>query len=92
MKSTSKDAYTEAIRSGTIINDRTKIYNVLKLSDKPLTYAEIASKLHWINPNKVSRRMSELVKLGLIIEEKPRKCSIVKSICTTYLINKLNKK
>ena len=92
MKSTSKEAYTEAIRSGTIQNDYTKIYNVLRFADKPLTYTEIASKLNWYNPNKVSRRMSELVKLGLIIEEKPRKCSIVNSNCTTYLINKLNQK
>lgn len=87
MKPTSKEAYIEAIKSGTIVNDRTKIYNVLKSSEKALTYTEIAAKLNWYNPNKVSRRMKELVELGLIVEKPARKCEVVNSNCTTYKIS-----
>lgn len=71
--------------------------------EKDSTYHEIAKavrlKLYneknifraqaWINPNKVSRRLPELVRLEKIIESEVRECSIVKSKCKTYLLKKV---
>ncbi len=62
------------------------IMNVLN-DYKDLTYSEIASLIGWTNPNKVSRRMPELLKLNKVVLSKIRKCSIEGHYCQTYLIN-----
>lgn len=61
------------------------ILTVLKFSNTPLTYKEIANRLRWSDPNKVSRRMGELVRLELVKEREPRKCTIAHTNCTTYI-------
>lgn len=63
-----------------------KILSVLKNSKIPLTYKEIANRLNWSDPNRVSRRMSELVGLDLVKEKEARKCTIANRNCTTYII------
>jgi hypothetical protein len=86
MKQTSIEAYLEKITNGTIENDYARIYRTLKQLGKPLTYCEIALWLGWGNPNKASRRMAEMVRVGLIEENDPRICSIAGTRCTTYVI------
>ena len=48
------------------------------------TYNEIAYVLQWKNPNKVSRRTSEMIKLNLIDKVGERICTIAKSKCSIY--------
>lgn len=68
---------------------------------KGLTYNEIAKEirvkyhlenksieaLKWTNPNKVSRRMKELVLAKKVEVCEPRICTIAKSNCMTYRLN-----
>ena len=79
--------------------DQEKILTVLK-KDKALTYHEIAldlrlkfyneknhrEALKWTNPNKISRRIPELIRLGKVKLKEVRKCSIVDSNCNTYVL------
>lgn len=65
-------------------SDSKKILSVLN-ENIGLTYQEISTILNWRNPNKVSRRMKELVSSGKALELKPRICSIGKSLCTAYI-------
>lgn len=73
------------------------------LSDeKELTYNEIAKSVRlwfysnkktieaqaWLNPNKVSIRLAELIRLKKIIPGEIRKCTIGGRNCQTYLLNK----
>jgi len=88
IKETSIEAYRQKIISGTIDNDISWIYWALRNNEPQMTYTEIAAFLKWSNPNKVSRRTSEMVELGLIEECKPRLCKYAKSRCTTYRIKK----
>ena len=83
-----------------IPNDHLVILSVLD-DKKPLTYNEIAKDirvkyqlqsktieaLKWSNPNKVSRRMKELVEAKKVEVCEPRICTIVKSNCKTYRLN-----
>ena len=94
---TSLDAYENM--KPKIPNDQAVILSVL--DDKPLTYNEIAKDirvkyqlqsksieaLKWSNPNKVSRRMKELVMAKKVKVCEPRICTMVKSNCKTYILN-----
>jgi hypothetical protein len=86
IKETSIEAYANKVRSGTIDNDIAWIFWALRDKNEPMTYTEIAYHLQWWNPNKVSRRTSEMVEIGLIEECEPRLCKFAKSRCTTYRI------
>ena len=68
-----------------IKTDHDKILSVLK-KDKPLTYNEIAWQLGWFNPNKVSRRIPELIRQGKVVSKGTRKCTRAKSNCSTYAL------
>ena len=96
---TSRQAYKNM--QPKIPSDHELILAVLS-DEKEMTYNEISKavrlKLYydkktfeaqaWINPNKVSRRLPELVRLEKIIESEVRECSIAKSKCKTYLLPK----
>lgn len=84
MKATSLEAHQNAINFKE--NHYAKIINVLKQFNKGLTYKEIAKYIGWSDPNKVSRRMNELVNKGQVSVSETRKCSIAKSNCQTYLL------
>lgn len=70
--------------------------------EKDMTYNEISKAIRlsfyankntfdalaWTNPNKVSRRMKELLMDKKVILGEVRECSIVKSKCKTYLLTK----
>ena len=88
MRTTSIEAYREKILSGTVDNDYSKIWFILNWFDRPMTYSEIAKKLNWSNPNKVSRRTKEMVEMGLIKECEVRVCRIAGSKCLTYIVCK----
>lgn len=64
-----------------------KIEMALKLLKKESTYSEIARAIGWFNPNKVSRRMPELVRLKKAVKCESRICSISKTMCATYKIS-----
>lgn len=49
-----------------------------------VTYHQIARVLNWSNPNKVSRRMPELVLAGKVEISGKKICPIAKSLCSTY--------
>lgn len=80
-----------------IPNDHQVILSVL-VDGKEKTYNEIAKDIRvkfqlagqtlkanqWINPNKVSRRLKELVLAKKIEACEPRICAIAKSNCKTY--------
>lgn len=83
MKATSLEAYREM--QPKIKTDHDKILSVLKKTE-PLTYNEIAWRLGWFNPNKVSRRMPELIRLGKARLKEVRKCSRAKSNCSAYVL------
>jgi DNA-binding Lrp family transcriptional regulator len=68
-----------------IKTDQDKILSVLK-KNEPLTYNEIAWRLGWFNPNKASRRMPELVRLGKALKKGVKRCSRAKSNCTAYIL------
>lgn len=82
-----------------IPNDHLTILSVL--SDKPLTYNEIAKEIRvkfqlknksleaikWSNPVKVARRMKELVETNKVEVCEPRICTMAKSRCKTYKLN-----
>lgn len=82
-----------------IPTDQELILAVLS-NEKAMTYNEIAKavriKLYndkntfsvqsWVNPNKASRRMLELIRLKKVIPGEVRKCTIAKSNCKTYLL------
>jgi DNA-binding Lrp family transcriptional regulator len=85
MKHTSKEAYIEKIRSGTIDIDHAWIYHTLRNEyPKQLTYTQIASKLKWPNQNKVSRRLKEMTELGLIEDVGVIVCPLALRKCTVY--------
>ena len=88
IRTTSLEAYREKILSGTVDNDYSKIWWTLNYYDKQFTYSEIAKKLNWSNPNKVSRRTKEMVEMGLIKECEVRVCRIAGSKCLTYMVCK----
>lgn len=52
------------------------------------TYMEIAKLCRFQNPNKVSRRIPELIRLDKIEKSGERICSIGKRSCSTYAILK----
>jgi UDP-N-acetylenolpyruvoylglucosamine reductase len=83
VKSTSREALLA--KQDTKETDYNYILNSLSLSNGK-TYLEIAFSLNWSNPNKVSKRMCELVRLKKVIELEPRICSIGKRRCTVYEI------
>ena len=84
MRQTSLEAYAEF--KPKIQTDHDKILSVLK-KDKSLTYNEIAWMIGWFNPNKVSRRMPELIRLGKAKLKEVRKCTRAKSNCSAYVLN-----
>jgi DNA-binding Lrp family transcriptional regulator len=88
MRTTSIEAYREKILSGTVDNDYSKIWFELNWHDEPMTYLEIAKSIGWSNPNKVSRRLKEMVEKGLIKECEVRVCKIAGSRCLTYMVCK----
>lgn len=83
MRTTSLEAFREM--QPKIKTDHDKILSVLK-KNEPLTYTEIAWRLGWFNPNKVSRRMPELIRLGKAKLKEVRKCSRAKSNCSAYVL------
>lgn len=98
---TSREAYKNM--QPKIPSDQELILSVLSY-ENDMTYNEISKavrlKLYneektfeaqsWVNPNKVSRRMKELLESKKIISGEVRECSIVKSKCKTYLLKKLH--
>lgn len=98
METTSLEAYKNM--KPKIPTDHELILAVLS-DEKEMTYNEIAKEVRislyaqnktlqlqsWINPNKVSRRMKELVNKKKVMVSEPRLCTIVKSRCKTYLLN-----
>jgi len=83
MKATSLEAYTNM--QPKIKTDQDKILSVL--GKEPLTYNEIAWRLGWFNPNKVSRRLPELLRLNKVRLVGVKKCSKAKSNCSAYIKN-----
>ena len=82
MQQTSIQAYSNKLP--TIKNDQDRI--LFKMSKTAgLTYNEIAEKLNWKNPNKVSRRLLELVKKNKIKVIEVRKCNVAGSNCNSYI-------
>lgn len=95
MKATSLEAY-ETMKPK-IPTDHAIIMSVL--TNTPMTYKEIGVKIRvkliserkttelqgWFDPNKVSRRMSELVELKKVEVCPSRICTVAKSNCTTYI-------
>lgn len=67
-----------------IKGDQLQILSVLD-PENGLTFREIAKKLHWLEPIKVSRRMSELVRQNKVEIKETRICSISKSRCSSYI-------
>ena len=67
-----------------IKTDHDKILSVLK-KDKSMTYNEIAWYLGWFNPNKASRRIPELVRLGKVKLKEVRICKRAGSNCNAYV-------
>ena len=67
-----------------IKTDQDKILSVLS-STNPLTYNEIAHSLGWFNPNKASRRLPELLRLGKVVKSGVKKCTKVNSNYSAYL-------
>ena len=65
--------------------DYDKILSVME-SEINYTYNEIAVKLGWNNPNKVSRRMAELERKNEVKTQPNRLCKVARSLCKTYLI------
>ena len=53
--------------------------------NKGFTYNEIAQMLGWLNPNKASRRLPELVRLGLVKVKDVRRCMVAQTNCRTYI-------
>lgn len=98
MEATSREAYE--IKKPTIKNDYDLILAVLS-DEKEQTYNEISKSVrlklynekktiqaqNWINPNKVSRRMKELITLKKVKYGETRKCTVANSNCKTYLLN-----
>jgi hypothetical protein len=78
---TSLEAYK--LMQSKIPNDHEAILAVLEINSD-LTYCEIAKLLRWLNPNKVSRRMPELIRLEKVESSGTKICPIAKSRCTTY--------
>jgi len=80
---TSLEAYT--LMQPKIPKDHESILAVLSVNSD-LTYKEIGKLLRWtaFDPNKVSRRLPELVRLGKIEKSGERICTIAKSRCSTY--------
>ena len=83
-KQTSLEAYLTM--QPKIKTDHDKILSVMR-KDKPLTYNEIAWQLGWFNPNKVSRRLPELLRQGKVKLKEVRKCSRANSNCSAYILN-----
>ena len=89
MKTTSIEARINKIKSGTIMTDQAQIYNLFELFPyRDFTYCEISQSLKWQNPNKASRRLKEMVDLGLIEENEIRMCKVADSRCTAYRLRK----
>jgi len=72
-----------------IPNDHEAILAVLSVNSD-LTYKEIGKLLRWtqFDPNKVSRRMAELVRADKVEISGTRICSIGKRTCSTYRLAK----
>lgn len=69
-----------------IKTDHDKILSVLK-KNEAFTYNEIAWLIGWFNPNKVSRRIPELIRLGKVDKmDKPRVCRRAGSLCNVYVL------
>lgn len=68
-----------------IKTDHDKILSVLSKT-KTLTYNEIAWQLGWFNPNKVSRRIPELIRQGKVRLKEVRKCTRANSNCSAYTL------
>ena len=86
MQTTSLEAYNK------IKPLRNKDYKAILVALKSypkITYNEIALILQWQNPNKVSRRTSEMIKLNLIDKVGERICTIAKSKCSIYSVKKV---
>lgn len=61
-----------------------RVYKKLLLNTSP---NEKLKAYAWkYDPNKVSRRLKELVRLKRIKKDGVRKCSLAKSNCTTYIL------
>ncbi len=82
MQTTSLQAY-KAMQPK-IKTDQDKILNALS-TNKSMTYNEIARYIGWFNPNKVSRRLPELLRLGKIKLSEVRKCRVARSECRAYI-------
>ena len=79
---TSLEAYEKV--KPKIPSDHSLILSVLD-AESGLTFREIAKKLNWFEPIKVSRRMSELVRDNKVKILETRICSIAKSRCNSYV-------
>ena len=82
MQATSLEAYRNM--QPKIKTDHDKILDTLSRTN-PLTYNEIAWRLGWFNPNKASRRLPELLRLGKVIKTGVKMCSRAKSNCSAYI-------
>ena len=82
MKETSMSAYREIVESGQDMNQRDQIVNLLSKSGHLLTGREIGKELNF----EAWRRMSELVKVGRVVEHGERQCSVTGKVATTYRI------
>jgi len=66
-----------------IPTDQNSILSVLEFNSN-LTYHEIAALLRFRNPNKVSRRIPELIRLNKVEISGTKICPIAKSVCSMY--------
>jgi len=81
MQQTSLTAYS--LMQPKIPKDQDCIIEVLGFNSN-LTYHEIADLLRWRNPNKVSRRIPELIRLNKVEISGTKICPIAKSVCSMY--------
>jgi len=72
------------------VKNITIVYNVLKISSKPLTsrelfeYAEQVFIGHNIDKYEVARRLSDLKRLGKVVQGPVRKCGVCNKLLGTY--------
>tara|TARA_R110001606_G_scaffold398055_1_gene576202 strand:- start:9771 stop:10028 length:258 start_codon:yes stop_codon:yes gene_type:complete len=82
LQSTSLEAYEN--KKPKIKNDHQRILFMMSKKED-FTYNEIAKMLGWSNPNKVSRRIPELIREGKVKVKEVRKCTVAGSNCNSYL-------
>lgn len=72
------------------VKNITLVYNILKVSDKPLTsrelyyFAEGIFKAHKVDKYEVARRLSDLKRLDRVRSQGVRKCRISDKLMGTY--------